>query len=146
MRTRLLIGVPGVLVGLYGLFLLLQLGVDNLVATAVFAAGGVVAHDGILAPVVLLVAVMALRVLPSAARAPAAVAVIVLGTLTVVAVPVLGRFGARSDNTSLLDRPYVPAWLVIAGLTLAAVVLASVLASRNRRTTRSGGGQGPGGR
>ncbi|MGD9960091.1 hypothetical protein [Nocardioides sp.] len=146
MRTRLLIGAPGVLVGLYGLFLLLQLGLDNLFATALWAAGGVIAHDGILAPVVLAVCLVAARLLPAAARAPATVALVVLGTLTVVAIPVLGRFGARADNTSLLDRAYVPAWLVIAGLTLAAVVLASVLASRNRRTTRSGGGESSRGR
>jgi hypothetical protein len=146
MRTRLLIAVPGVLVGLYGLFLLIPLGFDNLLATAVWAGGGVIAHDGILAPVVLLACALALRLLPRAAQAPAAVGMIVLGTLTVVAIPVLGRFGARADNSSLLDRSYVPAWLVIAGLTLAAVALASVLAARNRRTTRSGGGQGPGGR
>ncbi len=145
MRTRVLVAVPGVLMGLYGLYLLLDLGFDNLIATAVWAAGGVVAHDGLLAPVVLLGCLLALRLLPPAAKAPAAVALIVLGTLTVVAIPVLGRFGARSDNSSLLDRSYVPAWFAIAGLTLLAVVLASVLGSRGARM-RSGGGQGSGGR
>ncbi|CUR55752.1 conserved membrane hypothetical protein [metagenome] len=146
MRTRVLVAAPGVMMGLYGLYLLIDLGLDNLLATALWAAGGVVAHDGVLAPVVLLGCLLGLRVLPAAARAPAAVALVVLGTLTVVAIPVLGRFGARPDNPTLLDRDYVPAWLAIAGLTLLAAVLAGVLASRSRPTTRSGGGQGSRGR
>ncbi len=144
MRGRLLLGLPGVLVGLYGLYLLLELGLDNLLDTAVWAVGGVIAHDGLLAPAVLLVSLVAMRTLPAAVRAPAAVAGIVLGSLTLVAVPVLGRFGARSDNPSLLDRPYVAAWLVLAGLTLIGVVLAGVV--RARGTTGSGDGQSPRGR
>ena len=35
--------------------------------------------------------------------------------VTLVAVPVLGRFGARADNPTLLDRDYVAGWLVLAG-------------------------------
>lgn len=130
MRSRVLVAAPGLLMGLYGLYLLLDLGGENLVATAVWAAAGVVAHDAFLAPVVLLAWLAAGRVLPSSARAPAAVTLIMLGTLTVVAIPVLGRFGARPDNPSLLDRDYVGAWFAIAALALLAMVLASVRASR----------------
>lgn len=130
MRSRLLIAVVGFLTGLFGLFLLLDLGGDNLVATAVWAAGGVVVHDAFLAPAVLLAWLAAARVLPSSAKAPAAVTLIVLGTVTVVAIPVLGRFGARPDNPSLLDRDYVGAWFAVATLALLAMVLTSVWASR----------------
>jgi hypothetical protein len=60
----------------------------------------------------------------------------------VVAIPVLGRFGARPDNPTLLDRPYLTGWLVVAGLTLGWVLLMSVLGARSRRTTTgSGSGQ-----
>lgn len=142
MRTRLAIAVPGVLAGIYGLVLLIDQGFDNLRATVIWAAGGVIAHDAILAPLVLLVCLVAARLLPPSALAPAVVGGIVLGTLSVVAVPVLGRFGARSDNSSLLDRDYPTAWLVVAGLTLAGVLLASVLGARGRPATRRGGGEG----
>ncbi len=41
-----------------------------------------------------------------AAKAPAVVGCVVLGSVTLLAVPVLGRFGERSDNPTLLDRNY----------------------------------------
>jgi hypothetical protein len=141
-RTRFLVAVPGVLAGLYGAWLLLDQGLDNLRATAIWLAGGVVIHDGILAPAVLVVCSVATRLLPARARGPAVVGLIVLGTVTVVAIPVLGRFGARPDNPTLLDRPYLTGWLVVAGLTLGWVLLMSVLGARSRRTTTgSGSGQ-----
>ena len=46
--------------------------------------------------------------LPASARAPCGVRLIVLGSRDrCVAVPVLGRFGARPDNPTLLDRDYL---------------------------------------
>ena len=141
MRTRLLIALPGVLAGCYGIWLLLDLGFENLKATVVWAAGGVVLHDGVLAPLVLVVCVLAVRLLPPPLRPPATVGFVILGTVTVVAIPVLGRFGARPDNPTLLDRPYWTGWLVIAGLTLVGVLATTVLGVRTRRTTRSGSGQ-----
>ena len=83
-----------------------------------------------LAVATLLLAAVVLRVLPASARAPAIVGFVVLGSVTLLAVPVLGRFGARPDNVTLLDRHYVVGWLVFAALTVAAVVVASVVRSR----------------
>jgi hypothetical protein len=140
-RTRLLVTVPGVLAGCYGLWLMLDLGFDNLRATVVWAAGGVIVHDGVLAPGVLVLSLLAARLLPALLRPAATVGLVILGTVTVVAIPVLGRFGARPDNPTLLDRPYWTGWLVIAGLTLVGVLVTTVLGARTRRTTRSGSGQ-----
>ena len=108
MRTRLLIAMPGVLAGCYGVWLLLDLGFDNLRATVVWAAGGVIVHDGVLAPAVLVVCLFAARLLPASLRPPAAVGLVILGTVTVVAIPVLGRFGARPDNPTLWTAPTGP--------------------------------------
>ena len=36
---------------------------------------------------------------------------VVLGSLTLLAIPVLGRFGERPDNATLLDRNYTVGWL-----------------------------------
>jgi protein-S-isoprenylcysteine O-methyltransferase Ste14 len=95
-------------------------------------AGGVLGHDALLSPIVVVLGVMATRLAPSAARAPLAVALIVWGSITLVAVPVLGRFGALSDNPTLLDRPYQTSWLVLTGLVVAAVAATSLV--RARRT------------
>ena len=43
---------------------------------------------------------------------------VVLGPLTLIAVPVLGRFGAKADNPTLLDRPYWLGYAVVVGLVL----------------------------
>ena len=45
-------------------------------------------------------------------------ALVVLATVTVTAIPVLGRFGARPDNLTILPRNYVLGWLVLAALVL----------------------------
>ena len=116
MTGRILLAAGGSMVGLYGVFRLLELGWDNLVAAALWLAGGVVLHDAVLAPVTLAVCAVATVVLPARGRAPAAAALVVLGTVTLAAIPVLGRFGASADNPTLLDRDYTTGWLVVAAV------------------------------
>ena len=132
-RTRMALGALGVIVGLYGGWLVLSRGHD-LLNLVLWLAGGVVLHDGVLALTVLVVGTVAVRLLPKAAKAPAVVGAIVLGSVTLAAVPVLGRFGERSDNVTLLDRNYTVGWLVFAGLVLAVVVAASLVGSRTEVT------------
>ena len=131
MRTRVAIGALGVLAGLYGGWLVLSRGHD-LLNLGLWLAAGVVLHDGVLALVVLAIGTVAVRLLPRPAKAPAVVGFVVLGSVTLLAVPVLGRFGARSDNPTLLDRDYTVGWLVLAGLVLVGVVTASLVGSRRR--------------
>ncbi len=116
--VRAAAGVVGGLVLLYGTYRLLGLGWSNLLSTVPWLFGGVVAHDAVLAPLVLLVGAAATRRLPDWVRAPATGALVVLGSLTLVSVPVLGRFGAKADNPTLLDRPYAVGWLIAAALVL----------------------------
>lgn len=130
-RLRVALGALGALAGLYGAWLVLSRGHD-LPDLVLWLAGGVVLHDGVLSLAVLAVAALALTVLPQAARAPAVVGFVVLGSVTLLAVPVLGRFGARADNDTLLDRDYVMGWLVLAGLTVVAVGAATLVRSRRR--------------
>ena len=62
------------------------------------------------------------------------------------AIPVLGRFGARHDNPTLLDRNYVAGWALVAGLTLLATSAWAIAQTkrieRTDRTRRSGRGPG----
>ncbi len=132
MRARLLIGGAGVAIGLFGAYLLLsRQDRDQLFSAAIWLASGVVLHDFVLAPVVLVVVVVCGGLLPRSFRAPAVAGLVILGTATVFAIPVLGRFGERADNPWLLDRNYTLGWLVLAGL----VVLAVVVGGLRRRNT-----------
>jgi hypothetical protein len=141
MTARFLIGTLGIAAAAYGLVLLVSHGLGDLMAAVIWLAAGVVLHDFVLVPLTLGVCWLAMRVAPPGRRAPFAVGLIVLGSLTVLAIPVLGRFGARPDNATLLDRDYTAGWLVVAGLTLAAVVAGVVVSARTRRRT-----SGPGAR
>ena len=141
MRTRLLLGVLGVAVAAYGAWLLLQEDLSALVDTAVWLAGGVVLHDFVLVPLTLLLGVALIRLLPANVRAPAAGGLVVLGTVTLMAVPVLGGWGANADNPTILDRNYAAGWLVVAGVTTLVVVVTIVVRAGGRS-----GGPGAGGR
>jgi hypothetical protein len=133
---RVALGAVGVAVAGYGVFRLLELGWSNLVATVVWLAGGVLLHDVVLAPATIVVCALAVLALRSRAwRAAAAGGLVVLGTVTVTAIPVLGRFGAKPDNPTLLDRPYVAGWLVVAVLVLAGCVVAGWWGSRRDSET-----------
>jgi hypothetical protein len=130
--VRVLLGGIGVGVAAYGVKLLLDLGFGNLRATVAWLIGGIVLHDAVLAPVTVLVGIAFVVLQRTGVRTgPLIVGGLVLGTVTIAAVPMLGRFGARSDNATLLDRNYLVGWLVLAAVTT--VVSGAVLLARGKR-------------
>lgn len=129
--ARLLVGLVGLVVCMYGGSLLLAQGQDNVISTLTWLVAGVLIHDGLVVPVTLGIAGM-LVLIRDQLPGPLVVGLVVLTTTTVVAVPVLGRFGARPDNPTLLDRNYTTGWIVFAGLTLTVTALACVREHRAR--------------
>ena len=123
MRGRAALAVAGLAIGAYGAFRLLELGWANVAATLLWLAAGVFLHDAVVAPATIALAALGVALLPRRLRGPSAGGLLVLGTVTIAAVPVLGRFGARGDNPTLLDRDYTAGWLVVAALVLAGVGL-----------------------
>jgi len=123
---RAALGVLGLGAAAYGAVELLDLGLDNLRATVTWLVGGVLVHDAVLAPLTIAAWFVVSRL--TGRRLP-------------VAVPVVGRFGARPDNPTLLDRNYVLGWAMLATLTVVAVAMAVVGSRRGR-----GGDRGPGAR
>jgi hypothetical protein len=120
----------GVAAGLYGGWSLRGVERDEWPSVLAYLGGGVVLHDFVLAPVVVGIGVLAARLAPTAWRAPMVVGLVVWGGLTLMAVPVLGRFGALSDNPTLLDRPYLASWAVGTAVVVLAVAAAGVLRAR----------------
>ncbi len=132
MSGRIVLGASGAVLMAYGAVLALtRQDPGQLVEVALWLAAGVAVHDGLISAALIVLAVIARRLLPQAWRAPAAVAAVVWGSLTLVALPVLGRFGARADNPTLLDRPYLVSWLALFALTITAVGVAGALRSRS---------------
>ena len=134
MRARLVLGALGVLLGTYGAFLFLgRQDPGQWLEVATWFAVGVVAHDVVLSTVVIGVCLLGARLLPAAWRAPATIALIVWGTLTVATIPMLTRAGARADNATLLDRPYAATWWTISAIVVLLVAVAGFLRSRRPR-------------
>ncbi|MFF8841327.1 hypothetical protein ACF08N_01135 [Streptomyces sp. NPDC015127] len=113
MRARLVTGAVGLTLMGVGASLLVSGG--QLRDVALWLAGAIVLHDGIIAPVVLGIGLL-LAGLP--ARGMLRGALITAGCLTFVALPVLLRPGAPT-NPSALPLDYPRNWL----LTLAAVAV-----------------------
>ncbi|WP_377644614.1 hypothetical protein [Oryzobacter terrae] len=128
--TRALLGLMGVALAAYGLLRLFRLPGEQVLAVGVWVAGGIVAHDGLLAPAVVGLGVLAALRADQPWRRPLLWLLVVLGPLTIVAVPVLGRFGARPDNPSLLDRPYLLGYGAIVAVAVAATLVAGLRARR----------------
>ncbi len=130
--TRWLLGICALPFAGYGGWLLLsRQDLDQLTNAGLWLVTGVVAHDVAFSGVVVLGG-LALALLPRTSQAPAAVALVVVGSLTLVALPMMSGFGKISDNPTHLDRPYVAAWLGMVGAAVLIVVLASVLRSRKK--------------
>ncbi|GAA3941353.1 hypothetical protein GCM10023085_23620 [Actinomadura viridis] len=136
MRRRVLgHGVGGALIatGLGGL--LRESGFD-LVGWAAWFGGGVLVHDAVIAPCVLLVGAATTR-LPRSYRRHVQRAFTVGALVTLVALPfVLGQ-GRRADNPSILPLPYGRNLLIVLAAVLlltACVALGHRLASRRRRS------------
>ncbi|MGL5850895.1 MAG: hypothetical protein ACRCZD_08965 [Phycicoccus sp.] len=130
---RLALGGAGAAGAGYGILLLGRLDPGQVTDVGRWVLGGVVVHDGLLAPLVVALGALVAARGPGWLRIPLVRALVVLGPLTLVAVPVLGRFGAKPDNPTLLDRPYLAGYgAIVAGV----VLLTGLDAVRRRRASR----------
>lgn len=126
------LGALGVVVAVYGTYLFLsrQTREPQLVSAAKYLVGGVVLNDVLIALVSLAIGFVVVRVLPYAVRAPVVIGGVVLGSVTLLAIPVLLSYGRKPDNPTLLDRDFTGGWWVFAGVVVASVVVASVVRLR----------------
>ena len=119
--VRVALVVAGLAGIAFGLWSMREFEFVQLRSAAVWLVGGVIAHDLVLAPIVALLGAVTWRIAPARWRTPVVVVFVLWGSLTLVALPVLSGLGARPDNPSLLDRPYLPAWLLLSALAALAV-------------------------
>lgn len=138
MRTRAaLITLGGALI-LYGAWLVLsRQDPGQWLEVGIWLGAGVVVHDAVISGLVIGACLLGSRLLPPAWRAPAVIALVVWGGVTVTAIPVLTGLGVRADNPTLLDRPYLATWWAISAIVVLAVALAGFVRSRGHATGRS---------
>lgn len=128
--VRGLLLLAGVGFGLWGLWLMRDFTREQLTSEAFWLAGGVVLHDAVLAPVVVLIGYAASRMLPGHFRSSTATAFLIWGTLSITFLPVLSGQGGKPGNDTILGKPYVLSWIV---MTLVLVAYAVAVALWRRR-------------
>ena len=137
MIGRVALGALGVALAAFGGWTLLaNQRFDQLFSAALWLGGGVALHDFLLAPLTLAIGWALWRVVPTWARGAVAAGGIILGTVTVVAIPVLGAWGRRPDNASLLPRDYWTGWLIVALTVVAGSAAAALMARRKLSNAR----------
>ncbi len=135
MRTRAALVALGGLLMLYGAWLVLsRQDPGQWLEVVLWLGGGIVAHDAVISAVVIGVCLVGSRLLAPAWQAPAVVALVVWGGLTIASIPVLSGLGVRADNPTLLDRPYVATWWVISAIVVLLVAVTGFVRSRRSRT------------
>lgn len=132
--TRIPLAFIGVAAIGWGFWLLSDDGLERWRSQAVWIVGGVIAHDAVIAPLVVVLGVIAARAWRPRARGAIAVGFIVWATVSAAVANVLLPVGGRPDNPSLMNRPYVLAWVVF---TLVVLAVTAVAVARGRVKTHS---------
>ncbi|MFC1434296.1 hypothetical protein ACEZDB_27015 [Streptacidiphilus sp. N1-3] len=102
-----------------------------------WAAGAILLHDGVWAPVLLVAGAVLVRVVPARVRGPVLVGLITAAGLTAVGFPAVLREDQHNGNPTLLPLPYLRNWLLLLGLVVVAVaVWVGVAAAVARRRAR----------
>lgn len=143
-RARLVFGVLGVAVAVYGVYLVVRtIPWTSYLAIAIWLAAAVVLHDAVLVPGVSVLREATVRVgrrLPAASLALIEGAFVVGGVLSLVVVPEIWAKHLGSLNPTVLPGAYgqalVVTWLVVAVVTVASVAALAGLTHRRRRVHR----------
>ncbi|MFF5981730.1 hypothetical protein ACFY78_23070 [Streptomyces olindensis] len=127
---RVTTGAAGV--ALMGVGVSLLTDVRDLSTVLLWLGGAVVLHDLVIAPLVLLAGLLLVR---GGARGTVRGALLVMGALTAVALPVLLRPG-RPANASVLPLDYGRNWLIALGAVAAVAALWSAVRGLGRARRR----------
>lgn len=122
--------------------LVLAFGVGGLLANAevtvpsnwgLYVAGGLILHDGLIAPAAIVGGVLLARIVPAQLRPPVQGGFIVSASLVLVAIPPWSDRGALPGNDSLLPQDYGTNLLIALAVVWAIVTV--LVAVRARRPT-----------
>ena len=112
-----------------------------------FLLGGALAHDLVLAPLVLLAGVVLARTVGGRWRAPVQSVLVISGTLLLFSYPLLRGYGRALRNPTSLPHNYAVNLAVVLGAVAAAtaaVALAAARGSVSASRRAAGGGPAPG--
>jgi hypothetical protein len=122
-------------IGLRGVF---EHSIDTRPANlAKFVVGGALLHDLLIAPLVIVAAVLLARIVPGRARAVVQAALVISGVLAVFSYPLVRAYGLAANNPTSLPFNYARNLTIVLGVVWA--VAAGVLLVRLRKLGPTGG-------
>jgi hypothetical protein len=120
---RLILGLVGLLVLLYGIVnLLIHIPISTLVWVAVWLIAAVVIHHGLISPVVVSVSSVLRRLVPDRGRRYVQIALMTAVPVTVIAIPMIYRQGSQPPSKALLLQNFTANLGLLLGI-IAAVSL-----------------------
>jgi hypothetical protein len=118
---RIILAIAGIGLGLFGVFrLVTEMPVHSLLVLALWMLAALAIHDGLLSPAVVAVSSLLRRYVPDRGRRFMQIALIMIGLVTVIAIPMIFLRGSQPSVKALLLRNYG------ANLTLLIAIIAVV--------------------
>jgi hypothetical protein len=139
MRTRLLIGGAGILLGLFGVFrLVTQIPSGDLIALFLWLAAALLIHDGLLAPVIVGVGTLVRKAVPPRARRYLQGGLVTGALITVIALPLIKRQNSQPRVKAILQQNFSANLAVLLGIVAGgALALYAVRVLRDRQQRAS---------
>jgi uncharacterized membrane protein len=137
-RWRLVLGILGLVVLLYGMVnLLIHIPIQTLVWVAVWLIAAVVIHHGLVSPVVVSVSSLLRRLIPDRGRLYLQIALIMAVPVTVIAIPMIYRQGSQPPSKALLLQNFTANLGLLLGIIAAACLVGyAIRVARNGSRTR----------
>ncbi len=98
-----------------------------------FFVGSALGHDLLLAPVVVTIGAVAVRLVPPRIRPYVTSGLIVTGVVTLIAYPLLRGYGRRHDNPSIQPLDYTRGLLIVLAAAWLAVAVGAAVGLLRRR-------------
>ena len=137
-RWRLVLGILGVLVVLYGVVNLgLHIPIQTLGWVAVWLVAAVIIHHGLVSPIVIAVSSLLRRLIPDRGRRYLQAALIAAVPVTVIAIPLIYRQGSQPPSKALLLQNFTANLGVLLGIIGATCLVGyAIRVARDRSPTQ----------
>jgi len=137
---RLVLGILGLLVLLYGIVnLLIDVPIQTVGWVAVWLIAAVVIHHGLLSPVLVAVSSLLRRLLPDRGRRYLQVALVTAVPVTVIAIPMIYRQGSQPPSKALLLQNFTANLGLLLGIiAVLSLIGYAIKVTRDRSPTRGG--------
>jgi len=137
---RLVLGILGLLVLLYGIVnLLIDVPIQTLGWVTVWLIAAVVIHHGLLSPVLVAVSSLLRRLLPDRGRRYLQVALVTAVPVTVIAIPMIYRQGSQPPSKALLLQNFTANLGLLLGIiAVLSLIGYAIKVTRDRSPTRGG--------